>query len=348
MVLLRILLFPFAVLYDGITRLRNLLFDLNLKSSASFSIPVISVGNLAVGGTGKTPLTEHLIRLLINNGYQVATLSRGYGRKTKGMRLANASDSPETMGDEPFQLYQKFGDRAVVSVCEERAMAIPFLVDQFPGLHVVLLDDAFQHRFVTPGLSLLTTRYDALFVNDFLLPTGRLREARAGARRAHMTLVTACPDHLGDEDMIDVEHAIRKYADRPVFFTKIRYAESVCFDPLVTQLSTRKVILVSGVAQAASLKQFVSKNFDLVYHADFTDHHAYTRSEVESLLKKSAEHGAVILTTEKDHAKLDALLTPEEKKYFYRIPIEVEFLKGGADFDALVLDYVGEALDVRE
>ncbi len=169
MFLVRILLFPFAVLFDGLTRLRNLLFELRLKPSASFDIPLISVGNLAVGGTGKTPMVEHLIRLLVARGFSMATLSRGYGRTTKGMRLANSSDTASTLGDEPFQLFQKFKNDAIISVCEERAVAIPFLVDQYPELQAIVLDDAFQHRAVKPGFSMVLTDYASPFYKDFLL-----------------------------------------------------------------------------------------------------------------------------------------------------------------------------------
>jgi tetraacyldisaccharide 4'-kinase len=343
MFLIRILLFPFAVLYDGVTRLRNLLFDLGLKPSASFSIPTISIGNVAVGGTGKTPIAEHVLRLLMANQYEVATLSRGYGRKTKGMRLANEHDSAETIGDEPFQLYQKFKQRAVVSVAEERAMAIPFLADQFPALSAIVLDDAFQHRYVKPGLNILLTCYDNPFYSDFILPTGKLREARKGAARAHIIVVSKCNPHISDDEMMTIEHAIRKYAQRPVFFSCIRYSEPACFAH-DAPLPTKRVVLVTGLANAKPLEEFVQKEFMLVRHEDFSDHYSYSRSDVTKLLQIATEQNAVILTTEKDRTKLEALLTTEERTRFYYLAIETAFIKGGSDFDALVLDYVKEAL----
>lgn len=341
MFLVRIFLFPFAVLYNVITRLRNRLYDLGIQPSASFDIPLISVGNLAVGGTGKTPMVEHLIRLLNAHNFSVATLSRGYGRTTKGMRLANSHDTAASLGDEPFQLFQKFKDTTIVSVCEERAVAIPFLVDQFPDLQAIVLDDAFQHRAVTPGFSMVLTEYASPFYKDFLMPSGRLREARTGAARADLLIVTKCPDHIGEEEMMHMEHKMRRYAERSVFFTKIRYGSPICFGG--QKEIDKKIVLVSGLANATPLEQFASANFSMVKHFNFRDHHAYTRTEVQNILAFAQQHQAKILTTEKDWSKIDLLLREEERVNFYFLPIEIEFIKNGSDFDALVLDYVQKA-----
>jgi tetraacyldisaccharide 4'-kinase len=345
MFLLRLVLFPFAVLYDAITRFRNLLYDLNLKPSASFEIPLISVGNLAVGGTGKTPMVEHLIRLFVANGLPMATLSRGYGRKTKGMRLANASDTAETIGDEPFQLFDKYQQHAVVSVCEERAYAIPFLVDQFPDLKVVIMDDAFQHRAVKPGLSMVLTEYGSPFYKDYVMPAGKLREARANIKRADLVVVTKCPPHIGEEEMIAMEHAIRYYEERPVFFTSIRYGEPIAFDTVST-LETNKVVLVSGLANATSLKNYVKDRYELIHHFDFPDHYQYTRKDWLKINQMAKTQHAVILTTEKDRAKLRSLSGKEDLRNLFYLPIEIVFIKGGTDFDSIVLDYVNNAQSI--
>lgn len=342
MFLVRLFLFPFAVLYDAITRFRNLLYDLKLKPSASFEIPLISVGNLAVGGTGKTPMVEHIIRLFETNGFAMATLSRGYGRKTKGMRLANHADTAETIGDEPYQLYDKYHQHAVISVCEERAYAIPFLVDQFPDLKVIIMDDAFQHRAVKAGLSMVLTEYGNPFYNDFVMPAGKLREARVGIRRADMVVVTKCPHHIEEEEMIKMEHAIRYYEDRPVFFTTIRYGEAIPFDG-ITAWKSAKVLLVSGLANAAPLKEYVGENYELLHHFDFPDHYSYTNKDWVKISEMAKQHHAVILTTEKDRAKLRALAGVEELKNLFYLPIEMVFIKGGTDFDSIVLDYVKNA-----
>ena len=192
MILLRILLFPFSWLYYLITQIRNRLYDRGLKPSVKFELPVICVGNLTVGGTGKTPMIEHLIRLL-QNRFKVATLSRGYGRATKGIRIAGPSENASTIGDEPFQFYTKFGKRITVAVGEERALAIPTILQECSDTQIILLDDGFQHRKVSPGFSILLTDYHRPFYNDFLLPSGRLRESRWGAERADVIVVTKCP-----------------------------------------------------------------------------------------------------------------------------------------------------------
>lgn len=342
MFLLRLFLFPFAVLYDAITRFRNLLYDIKLKPSASFEIPLISVGNLAVGGTGKTPMVEHLIRLFESKGLAMATLSRGYGRKTKGMRLANQLDTAETIGDEPYQLFDKYHQHAVVSVCEERAYAIPFLVDQFPDLKVIIMDDAFQHRAVKAGLSMVLTEYGNPFYKDFVMPAGKLRESRIGIKRADMVVVTKCPPHLGEEEMIKMEHAIRYYEERPVFFTTIRYGEPIAFDG-ISALDPTKVVLVSGLANATPLKEYVQDNYELVHHFDFPDHHLYTNKDWTKISQVAKQHKAVIITTEKDRAKLRALASKDQLKNLFYLPIEIVFIKGGTDFDSIVLDYVNNA-----
>lgn len=345
MFLLRILLFPLAVLYNAITRLRNLLFDLGMKPSASFDIPLISVGNLAVGGTGKTPMVEHIVRLLMANNYSMATLSRGYGRSTKGIRVANAGDTADTIGDEPFQLFQKFNEKAIVSVCEERVFAIPHLVDQFPDLQVIILDDAFQHRFVKPGLSILLTEYSNPFYTDYVMPSGYLREARRGSERADVIVVTKCPEHIHEEKMMKMEHAIRKYAERPVFFSTIRYGDPLSFANVkdAVLVDTKKIVLVSGIANHKPLENYLAKEFIIVKHYAFNDHHRYTSAEVNSVIAKAKENGAIILTTEKDKAKLDVLLMESQRKDFFYLPIEVAFIKSGSDFDTLVLNYVKQA-----
>jgi tetraacyldisaccharide 4'-kinase len=342
MFLIRILLFPFAVLYDAITRFRNLLYDIKLKPSASFEIPLISVGNLAVGGTGKTPMVEHLIRLFEAKGLAMATLSRGYGRKTKGMRLANHADTAETIGDEPYQLFDKYHQHAVVSVCEERAYAIPFLVDQFPDLKVIIMDDAFQHRAVRPGFSMVLTEYSNPFYQDFVMPAGKLRESCMGIKRADMVIVTKCPPDIDEEEMIKMEHAIRSYEERPVFFTTIRYGEAIAFDG-VTPWKAAKVVLVSGLANAESLTAYVKENYNLVHHFDFPDHYAYTHKDWVKIDQLAKKHEAVIITTEKDRAKLRALASADDQKSLFYLPIEIDFIKGGTDFDSIVLDYVKNA-----
>lgn len=344
MSVLRFFLFPFALIFHVITSLRNRLFDNGSRPSAKFDIPTICVGNLTVGGTGKTPLTEYLIRLFTKH-YEVATLSRGYGRSTRGFRITNPADSARTVGDEPFQFFVKYGDRVTVAVGEERALAIPSILEKFPKTDVIILDDAFQHRQVTSSLNILLTDFYRPFYRDFLLPVGRLRESKSGAQRADLVVVTKCPTELSDESMMEIEHSIRKYADKPVFFAHIRYGAPVPYsrqDKIVRE----KVIAVSGISNPKPFLQHVRSNYKVVKELSFGDHHDFSQSDVdrmEGLLKEHPQ--ASIITTEKDKVKLAA---PEfagqvNRLSLFYIPIEVRFNKNGQDFDELVLNSVKRA-----
>lgn len=342
MSVLKFLLLPFAMLYDVVMDIRNRLYDMKMYPSTSFDIPVISVGNLAVGGTGKTPMTEHLIRLL-SPQYKIATLSRGYGRKTKGFRIAGVNDSAATIGDEPYQMFKKFSPTVGVTVGEERALAIPTILQELPETDIVVLDDAFQHRKVIPGLSILLTEYNRPFFNDHILPFGRLREGPEGAKRADAIVVTKCPSHLEEEEMMSMEHSFRKYTDKPVFFSKIRYSDPVPFGA-AAKISS-KVILLTGIANAQILEAYISSNFTLIKHFSFRDHYVFTVSDlndVENILRKNEGEQVSIITTEKDKAKLDReeLKTHISKLPIFYLPIETEFLRNGKDFDALVASFI--------
>lgn len=339
----RFLLFPFAWLYDAITALRNRLFDMNYKPTVRFDIPVIGVGNLAVGGTGKTPMVEYLVRLLATE-YTVATLSRGYGRKTKGFRIANADDTAATIGDEPFQLYRKYAPQVHVAVGEERAYAIPLLLQELNEVNTIILDDAFQHRSVTPGFNILLTEHGNPFFNDYLLPVGRLREAKAGAQRAHAIVVTKCPPHLPEDDRMEFEKRIRVYADAPVFFAGIRYGQPVSIGKQNVPF-TSKIILVSAIANAHILVEHVRKSYSLLKHFSYRDHYAFTASDLAAWEKELQQHPAgevIVLTTEKDSMKLvrKELAAQFGKLPVFYLPIETEFVRNGKDFDAMVQSFM--------
>ena len=337
------LLFPFAVLYDAVTSVRNRLYDLSLRPSASFDIPVISVGNLSVGGTGKTPMVEHLIRLL-SSSYRVATLSRGYKRSTKGFRVANGTDSALTIGDEPFQFYSKFRSKIMVAVGEERALAISTILQESPDTNVILLDDAFQHRKVRPNFQILLTVYGNLFFDDWVLPAGRLRESKTGAKRADVVVVTKCPHTLQEEEMIEIERNIHQYTSKPVFFTTIQYGAPVAMSSRAVNLD-KQLILVTGLADASPLKKYLSQNNTVIHHFEFNDHHHYTASELKRIVDLAREKNVDVVTSEKDATKL---ASPEFSQYmehvpWFYIPIEIGFLKSGRDFDAMVLNAVTNA-----
>lgn len=343
MSVLKLLLWPLAVIYDVVMNIRNRLYDLKLKPSISFAIPVIGVGNLAVGGTGKTPMVEYIIRTL-GGSFKLATLSRGYGRKTKGFRLATPDDTPKTLGDEPFQLFKKYGSSVVVAVGEDRAYAIPHLLDGKPDIQVIVLDDAFQHRRVTPGFSILLSEYSKPFYDDHVMPFGRLREGPEGANRADVIIITKCPESLSENDKMKIMHQVHAYSNKPVFFTTIRYGEP---QPLRNHAKplTKQVILLTGIAMPLPLKDFVAKNFTLVRHLEFRDHYFYTKTDLQAMAKLVSEfkEGQVsILTTEKDKVKLesDELKTIAESLPIFYLPIEMKFIGNGKDFDVLLHDFV--------
>lgn len=342
MSVLKLLLWPFAVIYDVVMTVRNKLYDLKLKPSVSFEIPVIGVGNLAVGGTGKTPMVEYLIRLL-GDQKKLATLSRGYGRNTKGFLLADASATARTLGDEPFQLYSKYGNEVVVAVGEERALAIPQILDQHPEVEAVLLDDAFQHRKVRPGFSVLLSEYRKPFFKDHVLPFGRLREGPEGANRADVIVITKCPHTLSENEMMKMMHEVHVFTQKPVFFSTIRYGEPVpVFDKTLSL--QREVILLTGIANADPLKDYVEKNFTLVQHVEYRDHHVYTKHNVMKLAELAGKQkGQVsILTTEKDRVKLISRELSKEAQQLpiFYLPIEMIFIRNGKDFDVLVKDFI--------
>lgn len=337
--MLRLLLFPFAILYDLVTRVRNYLYDIGHKSSFSFEVPVISVGNLNAGGSGKTPMVEYLIRLTMNTR-KVATLSRGYGRRTKGYRLATNEDNASTLGDEPFQYFKKFGGRVKVTVGEDRAFAIPNILNEEGETDLIILDDAFQHRSVRPGLSILLTEYAHPFTSDFVLPAGNLRESRRGARRADVVVVTKCPADMANEESLT--SSIRRYAgDKPVFFTRIDYASPTCFGK--SHPIGKKIILVTGIARPDPMSSYLKNNFEVLRHFRFADHHAFSLGDLKEIHSFAAEHtDAVIITTEKDMVRLiqPALIDEVSNHPWYYLPISVNFLKNGADFDNLVRQFL--------
>ncbi len=339
---LKTLLFPFSVLYGWITGIRNALYDRGFRPAASFSVPVISVGNLTVGGTGKTPLVEYLIHLL-SPPSRVATLSRGYGRKTKGFRLATPDDNASTIGDEPFQFYRKFGSNVAVAVGEERAMAIPLLLQE-NDVDVIILDDAFQHRRVKPSLNILLCDYTRPFYDDVLLPAGRLRESKHNASRADLIVVTKCPSEIGEDEIMKIEKSVREYATCPVFFSTLNYGSPV---PLrgTSVPASGAIILVTGIANPVPLVSYVSSHYKVVRHLDFRDHHEYTERDLERIAAAVREYpAATVITTEKDMVKLDnpvfdSFLT---KIPFHYIPITVQFLKEEGEFEEMINAHVDQ------
>ena len=222
---LRWLLFPLSALYGWMMRVRNRQFDSGSRAVVEFIPTIISVGNLSMGGTGKTPMIEYLIRLL-KDRVKLATISRGYGRKTKGFIMASEKETARTIGDEPLQFYRKFKDEVFVTVCEERILAVPEVLSEHEEVSLFLLDDAYQHRKIGRDLNILLTTFEEPFFRDHVVPLGRLREERAGASRADLIVVTKCPEGIGDTEKQWFTREVKNYAgDKPVFFSRVSYGQ---------------------------------------------------------------------------------------------------------------------------
>ena len=330
---MRYILFPLVPFYYLVTLLRNKLFDFGLKSSKSFDIPVICVGNLSVGGTGKTPMIEYLIRLL-KQKHKIATLSRGYKRKTKGFVIANLTTSAQDIGDEPFQYFKKFND-VVVSVDSKRCNGIMQLLALNNKPDVILLDDAFQHRKVKAGFNILLTSYNNLYTNDLVLPTGNLREPKSGAKRADIIVVTKCPFTISAEEKKEIVNVLDPLSSQYVFFSSISYPNTIKNfkeDKPIQYLKNNMFTLVTGIANARPLVEFLDSEGFTFEHLNFKDHHEFSRKEIENLKEKE-----LIVTTEKDFMRLEPYF--KDSKTIFYIPIEAT-LSNAKEFDSIIDKFI--------
>lgn len=348
--LFRLLLYPLSLLYGLITWLRNRLYDKGILSEIEFDIPTIAVGNLSVGGTGKTPHVEYLIGLL-QYEYYVATLSRGYNRKSRGYLLAGEEATALTIGDEPMQFYKKFPDIAV-SVGEERTLALPQLLMDAPDTEVVILDDAFQHRSIKPGINVMVTEYHRLFTRDFIVPFGRLRESRNGYKRADCIIVSKCP---GDLSVKEKEKIIAEIAPLPrqeIFFTAIKYGRCYHFLHGETEhlLPDMGVVVACGIANPQPLLEELQYRVGELKLLRFPDHHFYSDADLDKMedaLSQLKSNYKIILTTEKDAARLDLF---KEKITRMKLPLVVISLniyflfKEKPYFDQYIMDYMSDAM----
>jgi len=339
MKLVRFLLFPFAILYDVITTIRNFLFDKGVLKATSFKIPVITVGNLSVGGTGKTPQIEYLARLL-KTPQQIAILSRGYGRKSKGFIQIKPNDDCIKVGDEPLQYAKKFTD-VIVAVDENRAHGITTLLSLKNPPKVVLLDDAYQHRKVKASTTILLTKYNDLYVDDFLLPTGNLRESRRGAKRADVIIVTKCSLDLKEATQQKITQKLNPKSYQKVFFTGISYANRLkgAKDILVKDLKKYEVLLLTGIANPKPLTQFLEEKNITFKHLAFPDHHYFTEKDIRKIndtFNTIITNHKIILTTEKDFVRLSDKI--ENLSY---LAIETVFLGNQQKiFDPFIMEQI--------
>lgn len=337
--LLRKILFPFAILYGLITAIRNFLFDNGILKSYSFDLPIIAVGNLSVGGTGKTPQIEYLIRLL-SPKYKIATLSRGYKRQSEGFVLADASSNAAILGDEPFQFYQKFPN-VQVAVDANRKNGIEQLLAQSSKPEIILLDDAYQHRKVKAGFYILLTSYGDLYSDDFMLPTGNLRESRSGAKRANIIIVTKCPMNLSRTEQVSITKKLKLAKNQELYFSYIDYDEFIYSENKsipVDGIKNIDKLLIAGIAKPKPFFAHLQNGND--EKLIFPDHHHFSENDLETI--KNKVQNKIIVTTEKDFVRLKDRISSEQ---LYHLPIKSSFISSpetsGENFDKTILNYVG-------
>ena len=356
----KLLLYPFALIYGFIVFIRNRMYDLKILKSKEFDIPVISVGNITVGGTGKTPHTEYLIRLL-KEEFSVATLSRGYKRKTKGFRRVGINSTVSEAGDEPLQLKNKFPD-ITVSVCENRVKGVEKLKEEIAGNKppdVVLLDDAYQHRRITPGINILLIDYNRPIKKDMLLPAGRLREGKFQMRRANIIIFTKCPPEITPLMRRILQKDVRLKPYQELFFTTLVYDN---IQPVFAQedadeklnIGEYSLLVVSGIASPQSMHKHLNVISNEIKTKIFPDHHYYSENDIDLIMndfKKIKSEKKIIVTTEKDVLRFKDLpdLNDAFKNVLYYLPIRVNFLdQEGKSFNKKMINYVGENKSNRE
>ncbi len=343
----RFLLFPLAVLFGLGVSARKFFFASKILRASKFSIPVINVGNLSVGGTGKSPHVEYLIRLL-SPYLEVVCLSRGYGRKTNGFRFVNLSDIPDNVGDEPLQFKLNFPDIAV-AVGEKRALAIPYILQNQPQTKTIILDDAFQHLAVTPYLNILLTTFENPYSSDYLLPVGSLREPRSAAKRAEIIVVTKSPSQLTELERANFEKKLGVESYQHLFFSSISYGALYALNNRSEILYLSKdmeVVLISGIANAEPLEQYLNQNSQKTLSLNFEDHHAFVEedvSQVISVYKNLKSDKKIIITTEKDATRLRKFSNQfiENNVPVFIQPIQIVFHKNEEPyFDDCIKNYL--------
>jgi tetraacyldisaccharide 4'-kinase len=337
----RYLFFPFSMLYAAILHVRHWLYDKGILGSASFNFPLICIGNLAMGGTGKTPMTEYVIRHL-GSRYRTATISRGYKRRTKGFAIAGNDTTAIDIGDEPMQIHRKY-PHVTVAVGEERLVAIPQLLQEKPDTQVIVLDDAFQHRAVKAGLNILLTDAADLYTRDHLLPTGDRRDVKSAAKRADVIVVTKCKSFLSVQEKQLIEEELAPAKDQIVLFAGLHYGQPYrLFSGEKKDITEgTDILLLCGIANPDSLKDYLkhkTNGYDMIR---YRDHHIFTSEDLREIRQQFDEMtGAekMILTTEKDAIRLEKFRSDLSDLPVYVLPVEHEFLFGGAEIFHKILD----------
>lgn len=333
-------LYPFSVIYDVVTGVRNTLYDLGISKSTRFKTPIINVGNLSVGGSGKSPMVMYLAEMLSKN-YRTGVLSRGYGRVTKGYEVTNYDSNYKTVGDEAMQLFQRFKNKFVIGVCEDRVAGATKLIYDM-DLEALVLDDAYQHRAIKAGFNILMTDYNDPYFKDYLLPAGDLRESRNGYKRANIIMVSKCPPDLTEEKKQYYRSRIKPLKHQKVYFSSINYDENVY--SIRQQLPDNNlayydILLITGIANPKPLLQHLSKFSQKVKHLKFKDHHNFSDEDIKNILaqyKKMGEY-KLILTTEKDYVRLKTFDYIRELVYYWPINVQINEQE---EFNKTIQDYV--------
>jgi tetraacyldisaccharide 4'-kinase len=347
-----ILLYPLSLIYGVITSIRNFLYDTGFLASTEFPFPVICVGNITVGGTGKTPHTEYIAGLLVEN-YKVATLSRGYKRKTRDFRIASSEASVSEIGDEPMQIFRNYPD-VLVTVDRKRVHGVNIILEEHPDIEVIILDDAFQHRSITPGFSVLLSDYERLISRDYMLPYGNLRESKQNMRRADIILITKSPENISPIQRRIIVKEIDKSPYQNLYFTSFRYKPPVpVFEersenmkPETADSASSGIVLITGIANPKPLKEYLENSFHEILHLSFDDHHNFNEKDIAAIasaydnLKSESRY---LFTTEKDAVRLREFTNIAEpfRSAFFYVPVGIFFLNEDKDeFDNLIIDYV--------
>ena len=343
----RIIMSPFALLYGLVISIRLWMYRVEWIKGAEFNLPVISIGNLTVGGSGKTPHIEYLIRHF-KVYLQVATLSRGYGRKTKGYYDVHPLMTPEQVGDEPLEFKRKFPD-VDVAVCESRSIGIPELKARHPEIQMILLDDAFQHLAVKPGLNILLTEYSQPYPDDYILPVGRLREWRSGYKRADLIVVSKCPADLKADEAEALKRKLAPLPEQKVFFSTYAYQHPYALLDRRARILLDEdidVILLSAIARTEYLEDYLLKKINSLHTLNYRDHHLFTKQDMEYVKKVWDNHPSdkkIILTTEKDAIRLEMhrAFFQEHQLPIFVLPVEVNFLfEEQASFNKTIEEYL--------
>lgn len=333
-------LYPFSLGYKVVTGTRNTLYDLGIFKSTKFRTPVINVGNLSVGGSGKSPMVMYLANCL-SKQYRTGVLSRGYGRLTKGYAVTNYESNYKTVGDEAMQLFERFKNRFVIAVSEKRVPGAQKVIEDM-DLDVLILDDAFQHRAIKAGFNILMTDFNDPYFKDYLLPAGDLRESRNGAKRADIIMVSKCPDELTEETKQYYISRIRPERGQKVFFSSIGYDENIYGREKMlpdNNLNYYDILLITGIANPKPLLQHLAKFSQRVKHLKFRDHHNFTDDDIKKIIaeyKKMGEY-KLILTTEKDYVRLKTFDYLRDVAYYWPINVVIDRKD---EFNEIIADYI--------